>query len=172
MAAGTLTNPLIRVNGVDLSSDVTAVHHQANCDEIPTHVIGDAWVSRRKSRVQTVISLEFLQNCAAARVHQTLAPLLDSDVPVEVDLRPVNDLYTAEDLYTDENLYTASESSTNPTLPTPMLLVDYSFLKGGVGEVAPASARFVSSEWLGGSADVGGGMFGDDVFGDGIFGGS
>lgn len=131
MAITTYTNGYVLVNGVDLTDhcskvtvddkreqkDVTTVN--ATTNNIYTKGLGDA-----------SITLEFFQDYANAKVHQTLQPLLGSATPIAVEIRPVN----------------AARSATNPAaLMSGALLFEYNFLDAQAGEVPNAPATFVNA---------------------------
>lgn len=128
MAIQVYTNGIVLVNGVDLTDhvskvtvsdarekkDVTTVNAQTN--NIYTKGLGDA-----------SIALTFFQDYASAKVHQTIQPLLGSNTPVAVEVRPVN----------------AARSATNPAaLLASAGTFQYNFLDAQAGEVPADTVVF------------------------------
>jgi hypothetical protein len=134
VSATASTNVLVLVNGYDLSNHVTEVSTSETYEEIDTTCVNDRHRSRTKGIMERAVRVRFLQDFTAAKVHSLLQPLLSSNYPFPVEIRPVN----------------AAVSATNPALMMEALLFNYSVVDGQVGEVLPVSALFVGTDVTGG----------------------
>lgn len=135
MAAFTLTNALVLVNGVDLSDHVRSVTVNDERDKQDITAMGATAKAYTKGLGDASISISFLQDFAAGKVHATLQPLINSSTPVAVEVRAVN----------------AARSATNPAfLLSSAQLFTYSGLDGGVGDVSEMTAEFSNSSSSGG----------------------
>lgn len=124
---GPFTNALVLVNGVDLSNTVRGVHVTDNRNPVDVTAMGSSYMQETKGLGEASITIDFLQDYTAARVHATLQPLIGSTTPFIVEVRPVN----------------AARSATNPGhVLAAALLFTYQPLDGSIGDAAEFSAEF------------------------------
>ena len=128
MAVIVFTNALVLVNSVDLSDHATKITCTDNRAEVDvTAFSSNGYVQVTKGLGTAEIDIDFLQDFASGKVHQTLQPLIGSTTPVAVEVRPVN----------------AARSATNPAiLMSSSLLFTYTGLDSQVGDAAKISAQF------------------------------
>jgi len=119
-----LTNPSISVNGVDLSTSINSVTIETKFDEVDTTAFGDTGRKRVAGLSDSSISLDFHQDFAASAVEATIYPLLGTTTNVIV--KPVN----------------AATSATNPSYSMTCLVVQWTPLSGGSGELVTASVTW------------------------------
>jgi hypothetical protein len=129
MAVFTLTDVLVIVNGVTLSDHGNSVAVEDNRDQVDVTAFGATMKQYNKGLGDGGITIGFLQDFAAAKVHATLQPLLSSDTGVVVEIRPTS----------------AARSATNPAILMTGKLFTYTPLSGGLGEVSSISAEFKNS---------------------------
>lgn len=135
MAVFTLTNAKVLVNGVDLSDHTKSVTVSDDRDKKDVTAMGATANAYQKGLGDATISVGFLQDFAAGKVHATLQPLIGSTTPVAVEVRAVN----------------AARSATNPAfLLASALMFNYSGLDGSVGDVSEMTAEFSNSDSAGG----------------------
>lgn len=124
---GPFTNALVLINSVDLSSAVRGVHVEDSRNPVDVSAMGAGYIQETKGLGTASITIDFLQDFTAARVHATLSPLIGSTTPVPVEVRAVN----------------AARSATNPAvLMSNALLFTYNPLDGSIGDAAEFSAEF------------------------------
>lgn len=124
---GPFTNALVLVNGVDLSTDCRGIHTTDSRAPIDVTAFGSSYTQETKGLGEASITLDFLQDFTAGKVHATLAPLIGSTTPIAVEVRAVN----------------AARSVTNPAiLLAAALLFTYTGLDGSIGDAAEMSAEF------------------------------
>lgn len=124
---GPFTNALVLVNGVDLSDRCRGIHTVDTRAPIDVTAFGSSYTQETKGLGEASITLDFLSDFTAAKVHATLQPLIGSTTPIAVEVRAVN----------------ASRSATNPAvLLAAGLLFSYSALDGAIGDAAEFSAEF------------------------------
>lgn len=127
MAIIVFTNALVLVNSVDLSNHCSKVTTTDERNEVDVSAMGSGFVQVTKGLGQAQIDIDFLQDFAAASVHQTLQPLISSVTPIAVEIRPVN----------------AARSTTNPALLlASALMFTYAGLDSQVGDAAKITATF------------------------------
>lgn len=83
-----LDNAFVSVNGVDLSDHVREVNVDDSSTEVDNRTMGHRATSTKVGSITWSITVRFLQNFAASKVHATLLPLLrrnDVAVIVRVD---------------------------------------------------------------------------------------
>lgn len=124
---GVFTNALVLVNSVDLSDHVRSVSVSDERAAVDVTAMGAGYVQETKGLGTASISIGFLQDFSAGKVHPTLQPLIGSSTPVPVEVRAVN----------------AARSATNPAmLLATALLFTYAPLDGSVGDAAEFTAEF------------------------------
>jgi hypothetical protein len=127
MAISTLTNCLVLVNAVDLSDHVSKVTITDTRDSVDITAMGATSKQITKGLGDAKIAVDFFQDFAGGKVHQTLQPLIGSTTPIAVEVRPVN----------------AARSATNPAfLLAGALMMNYTGLDGKVGDASAISAEF------------------------------
>ena len=133
MAIFTLTDAYVVVNGVTLSDHANKVTVNDTRDEVDITAFGATAKAITKGLGDASISIDFLQDFAAGKVHATLQPLIASTTPVTVEVRPTS----------------AARSATNPAAVMSGLLMGYTFLDGSVGEVTKITAEFKNGSQAG-----------------------
>jgi hypothetical protein len=124
---GPFTNALVLVNGIDLSDHCRGIHTVDNKNAVDVTAMGAGYTQETKGLGEASITLDFLSDFSAGKVHATLQPLVGSTTPVAVEVRAVN----------------AARSATNPAvLLAAALLFSYSALDGSIGDAAEFSAEF------------------------------
>jgi hypothetical protein len=135
MAVFTLTNAKVLVNGVDLSDHTKSVTVSDDRDKKDVTAMGATANAYQKGLGDATISIGFLQDFAAGKVHATLQPLIGSTTPVAVEVRADN----------------SARSATNPAfLLASALMFNYTGLDGSVGDVSEMTAEFSNSASAGG----------------------
>jgi hypothetical protein len=79
------------------------------------------------------MTVEFLQDFAAGKVHATLQPLIGSSTPFTVEVRPTS----------------GARSTTNPAYVMTALLFNYGMLEGAIGEASVTSYEFRNASQTG-----------------------
>lgn len=127
MAIFVLLNAQVLVNGVDLSDHSTKVMTVDQRTEVDVSTFGAGYFQYTKGLGTAEITIDFMQDFAASKVHPTLQPLIASTSPIIVEVRAVN----------------AARSTTNPAfLMSTALLFDYTGLNNQVNEAAKVTATF------------------------------
>lgn len=129
MAIFTVTDVMIIVNGVTLSDHGNSVDVEDNRDQVDVTCFGATMKQYNKGLGDGGMTIGFLQDFAAAKVHATLQPLLASDTGVVVELRPTS----------------AARSATNPAILMTGKLFTYKGLSGEIGAVSSITAEFKNS---------------------------
>ena len=119
-----LTNPVISVNSVDLTSHIASVSLNTTRAEVPTTAFGDTAVTRIAGLGDSSITLSFHEDFAATEVHQTVYPLIGSTASITV--KPVN----------------TTTSSANPVFSMTVLVTEWPILNGAVGDLAVADVTW------------------------------
>jgi hypothetical protein len=127
MAIFTMTDCLVLVNGVTLSdhsNKVTVVDSRAKKD---VTAFGATHTANAKGLGEGSITIDFFQDFATGKTHQTLQPLIGSSTPVAVEVRATS----------------AARSATNPGIVlASALMFDYSGLDGSIGDPSMTTATF------------------------------
>lgn len=128
MAIGPLFNPLIRIDGVDLSDHATKVTINQEADEVDVTAFNpDATKAMRRGLITGSVEVEFLQDFESQQVNDVLAPLFDSGDPFWVYIQADADLPL---------------SSTNPGWQSRCILTSFNPLDAGVGEASKTTVTF------------------------------
>jgi len=133
MAVFTLTDAFISINGVTLSDHGNKVTVEDMREEKDATVFGAANKITAKGLGDGTITVGFLQDFAAAKVHATLQPLISSVTPFTVEIRATS----------------GARSATNPGIVMSALLFTYSPLDGDVGEMSAMTAIFRNASQAG-----------------------
>lgn len=130
MAAFTLTDALIIINGVTLSDHGNKVTITDTREEKDATAFGATSKSSLKGLGEASIVVGLYQDYAAGKTHATLLPLISSTTPVQVEVRATS----------------AARSATNPGhVLASALLFDYTPLDASVGDVPATTATFKNS---------------------------
>lgn len=130
MAIFVFTNAQTLVNAVDLSDHTSKVTCKDSRAQVNVTAFGSTYDQMTKGLGTAEIDMDFFQDFATGKVHQTLQPLISSTTPIAVEVRPVN----------------AARSATNPAfLLASALLFDYNGLDGAVGAAAAMTATFINA---------------------------
>lgn len=127
------TNAQILVNGVDLSDHVRKVTTIDSRDKVEVTAMGATNRAYTKGLGDGGCDIEFYQDHASGKVHQTLQPLIGSSTPFNLEVRPVN----------------GARSSTNPAFLMSALLFDYPFLDSTVGDASVVTTHFDNASQTG-----------------------
>jgi len=124
MAKIVLNNPVITIGAVDLTGFISSVALDTKLDIIETTAFGSTAKTRVAGLADNSISLEFMQDYAAASVEATIYPLIGT--AVSIVMKPVN----------------AATSTTNPQYTVTAIVSEWSPLKGGIGALATVSVSW------------------------------
>ena len=124
MARIVLTNALVKIGNVDLSSHVSSVTITRNWAEVDTTSFGDSGRTRQGGLEDSSIAIDFHQDYQAASVDATLSPLVGG---------------TASFYITSQG---TAVSATNPKYTGTVLLTEYTPLAGAVGDLSTVSVTW------------------------------
>jgi hypothetical protein len=133
MAVFTLVDAMVIVNGVTLSDHANKVTVEDTRDSVDITCFGATSKAVTKGLGDAKITIGFLQDFAAAKVHATLQPLISSTTGIVVEVRPTS----------------AARSATNPAVLMTGLLMSYNALDGSIGDASAITAEFVNSSQSG-----------------------
>lgn len=119
-----VTNAVVTIGGVDLSSHITKVTLSTSVNELETTTFGNTAKRRVAGLRDSTVAIDFNQDFTAAAVEATLYPLVGSTTSIVV--KP--------------NGTTAS--ATNPSYTFNALITEWMPLDAQVGELATASVTF------------------------------
>ncbi len=129
MAAFTLTDAFVSVNGVTLSDHGNSVTVNDERESKDFTAFGATNKQVGKGLGDASIEVNFFQDFAAGKTHATLQPLIGSTTAVAVEVRATS----------------AARSATNPAaLLSGALLMEYHMIDGDVGEPSMTKATFVN----------------------------
>jgi hypothetical protein len=123
----------VLINGIDLSDHVTKVTTEDMRDQVDITAMGASNKVYGKGLGDGKITIEFLQDFAAGKVHATLQPLISTSTTFSVEIRPVN----------------GARSATNPAVLMTALMFNYSAVDAGIGDALKISADFVNAAQTG-----------------------
>lgn len=126
MAIFTLVDAFISVNSVTLSDHGNKVTVEDNRSAVDITAFGATSKAITKGLGDAKITVTFLQDFAAGKVHATLQPLLASTTPVPIEIRATS----------------GARSVTNPAALLQGLLMTYNMLDGSVGDATQISCEF------------------------------
>lgn len=130
MAAFTLTDCLIIINGVTLSDHGNQVTVTDSREDKDATTFGATSKASLKGLGDATMDIVLLQDFAAAKTHATLQPLIASTTPVAIEVRPTS----------------AARSATNPAaLLATALMFEYKFLDASIGDIPATTATFKNS---------------------------
>src|SRR4051812_8987525 len=87
---GPFTNALVLVNGVDLSSVARGIHTVDSRNPVDVTAFGSSYTQETKGLGEASITIDFLSDFSAGKVHATLSPLIGTTTPFAVEVRAVN----------------------------------------------------------------------------------
>jgi len=119
-----VTNAVVSIGGVDLSSHITKVTLSTSVNELETTTFGNTGKRRVAGLRDSTVAIDWNQDFSASAVEATLYPLLGSTTQVVV--RP-NGTVT---------------SASNPSYTFNVLVTEWMPLDAQVGELATASVTF------------------------------
>jgi len=119
-----VTNAVVTIGGVDLSSHITKVTLSTSVNELETTTFGNTAKRRVAGLKDSTVAIDFNQDFAASAVEATLYPLVGSTTAVVV--KPNG----------------TAASSTNPSYTFNALITEWMPLDAQVGELATASVTF------------------------------
>jgi hypothetical protein len=119
-----LTDAKVTINSVNLSDHINNITLETKDDIIETTAFGGTAKTRVAGLADNQVTLDFHQDFAAANVEATIYPLLGQTTTIVV--QPTS----------------AVVSATNPTYTFSAVIVDWTPLKAGVGQLATASVTF------------------------------
>ncbi len=126
MAKQVATNVVVKVGGVDLSSFVSNVSLSSSADAIETTSFSSAGARERVSGLKdNSVTIDFMQDYAAAAVEATVYPLIGSTA-VAFEILPNG----------------TAVSSTNPKYTGSLIVTDWTPVAGAVGELLTASVTW------------------------------
>ena len=129
MAKIVLTNPSVTINSVDLSDHISNITLDTKYDVLETTGFGAAGAKTRVGGlVDNSVSIDFIQDFAAASVEVTINPVGASLVGTVTTLvvQPV----------------AGTASTTNPKYTFTALISDWTPLKGAVGQLSTATVTW------------------------------
>jgi hypothetical protein len=133
MAIGTLTDAYVLINGVLLSDHANKVTVEDNRDIVDITAMGATSKAVTKGVGDAKITVDIFQDFAAGKTHATLQPLISSNTPVTIEVRPTS----------------AARSALNPAAVMSGLLTTYNMLDGAVGDASQITAEFVNGSQAG-----------------------
>ena len=119
-----VTNAVVTIGGVDLSSHITKVTLSTSVNELETTTFGNTAKRRVAGLRDSTVAIDFNQDFAASAVEATLYPLVGSTTAIVV--KPNG----------------TAASSTNPSYTFNALITEWMPLDAQVGELATASVTF------------------------------
>lgn len=129
MAKYIIRNPVVVVNGVDLSNRASSAEVTSEKDLVDVTAFGASSKQNLVGLGDGTISVDFFQDFAAASVDATLYPIHSNNSEVVITVKPTN----------------AAVSATNPLYTMTGVLPNYTPIAGGVGEASTISAEFSNS---------------------------
>lgn len=133
MAIFALTDAYISIGGTVLSDHGNKVTVVDNRDAMEITAFGAVNKAITKGLGDGSIEVTLLQDFAAGKVHATLQPLIGSNTPVTVEVRPTS----------------GARSATNPAAVMQGLLMEYRMLDGAIGDVTTIVCTFQNAAQAG-----------------------
>ena len=128
MAIFLQNNVGVKINSVDLSDHITSVTLTQNFDELEVTALGDSAHKMVKGLEASTLTLDFLNDFAAANVQATLQAAYGTTVTAV--LLPVKG---------------TAVSATNPLYTVSILVNNLTPLNGAVGDISTSSMTFTSN---------------------------
>jgi len=124
MAKIVLTDAKVTINSVNLSDHINSITLETKDDIVETTAFGSTAKTRVAGLVDNSVTLDFMQDFAAANVEATIYPLIGTATTIVV--QPTS----------------SAVGTTNPTYTFSALISEWSPLKGGIGQLATASVTW------------------------------
>jgi hypothetical protein len=124
MAKIVLTDAKVTINSVNLSDHINSITLETKDDIVETTAFGSTAKTRVAGLVDNSVTLDFMQDFAAANVEATIYPLIGTATTIVV--QPTS----------------SAVGATNPTYTFSALISEWSPLKGGIGQLATASVTW------------------------------
>jgi hypothetical protein len=124
MATIVLTDAVVTVNSVDLSTRITKITIRAEVDEQENTAFGSGWRSRQGGLKDGSVEIEFNQDFAAGSVDATIWPLLGTNTTITAKAT------------------SSAVSATNPLYTVSALVREYSPIDGSVGDLNKTSVSW------------------------------
>lgn len=126
MAKQVATNVVVKVGGVDLSAFVSNVSLSSSADAIETTTFSSGGARERVSGLKdNSVTIDFMQDYAAAAVEATVYPLIGSTA-IAFEILPNG----------------TAVSATNPKYTGSLIVTDWTPVAGAVGELLTASVTW------------------------------
>ena len=116
----------VTINAVDLSDHVKSVTFDISANALDETAMADTTIHRIVGMKDWSVSVDFMQDFAAAKVDATLWAVYNGGAAVTIIVRPDSDAVGA----------------TNPNYTGSVVLTSYSPITGGVGDLATTSVTF------------------------------
>lgn len=129
MAKYVIKNPVLTVNGVDLTNRASSLEVTSDKDLVDVTAFGANSKQNLVGLGDGKIAIDFFQDYAAASVDATLWPIHTAGTEVVITAKPFN----------------AVVSATNPLYTMTGVLPSYSAISGGVGAASTTTAEFSNS---------------------------
>jgi hypothetical protein len=124
-----IRNPVLTVNGVDLTGRATSAEITSEKDLVEATTFGASNKQNLLGLGDGTMSIDFTQDYAAAQVDATLWPIHSGGTEVVITIKPFN----------------AAVAANNPLYSMTGVLPSYSPISGGVGELSTVTAEFSNS---------------------------
>ena len=124
MAKIVLTDAKVTINSVNLSDHINSITLETKDEIIETSSFGSTAKTRVAGLADNSVSLDFIQDFAAANVEATIYPLIGTATTIVV--QPTS----------------SAVGATNPTYTFSAIISEWSPLKGGIGQLATASVTW------------------------------
>ena len=124
MAKIVLTDAKVTINSVNLSDHISSITLETKDDIVETTAFGSTAKTRVAGLVDNSVTLDFMQDFAAANVEATIYPLIGTATTIVV--QPTS----------------SAVGTTNPTYTFSAIISEWSPLKGGIGQLATASVTW------------------------------
>ena len=129
MAKYIIRNPVLTVNGVDLSNRASMMEVNSEKDVVDVTTFGASSKQKLLGLGDGTMSIDFFQDFAAASVDATLYPIHANSTEVVITAKPTN----------------AAVSATNPLYTMTGVLPTFSPISGNVGDASTISVEFTNS---------------------------
>ena len=124
MAKYVIKDPVVTINGVDLSDHIRSVSFTEVAGEVDATAFGDDNIVRLGGLKDGSIDIDWQQDFDASEVYATLNPLLGTTTTVTV--KPTD----------------AATSATNPEKSVSVLVTEVPFIDGAIGELSTFSTSY------------------------------
>jgi hypothetical protein len=133
MAKFVIKDPVVTINGVDLSDHISSATIETTRAEVDVTAFGSVNTETLAGLGDASMTFAVFQDFAAGEVDATLWPLSTSNTPVTVSVKHTN----------------AATSATNPLYSMSALLFNYSPLDGAIGDASTTNVTFKNASQAG-----------------------